>query len=111
MRAYAIAMFVHVLGIIALFGGFAMQHRAGARLRQAARHDEARPWAELLVATRTMVPSGAVMLLASGGYLAATRFPGMPPWLAVAAVVVLCIGVAALAVVSPREAALGGAVT
>jgi hypothetical protein len=110
MRLYAVAMFVHVLGIIAVFGGFAMQHRAGSRLRHAARYDEARPWAELLAATRTMVPSGAGMLLASGGYLSARLWPNPPAWLVVAIVAVVFIGVAALAVVGPRFRAIGSSV-
>jgi hypothetical protein len=100
-RVYAVTMFVHVLGVIALFGAFVLQHRLIARLRQVARYEEARPWADLLVALRSMMPSGVVMLLASGAYLAGRLSPRPPSWVAVAAAAVLFIGVVALAVVNP----------
>jgi hypothetical protein len=92
-----------------VFAGFATQHRAGSRLRQATRYDEARPWAELLVATRSMVPSGALMLLASGGYLTARMWPNPPAWIVVAIVSVLFVGTAALTV-WPRFSAISKAV-
>jgi hypothetical protein len=98
VRTHAIAMLVHVLGLIAVFAGFAIQHRAGARLRKTTRYEEARLWAELLLATRAMVPSGAVMLLVSGGYLSRAMWPNLPAWLVVAIASVLFIGVMALAV-------------
>jgi hypothetical protein len=98
MRAHAIAMLVHVLGLIAVFAGFAIQHRAGARLRKTRRYEEARLWAELLLATRAMVPSGAAMLLVSGGYLSRAMWPNLPAWLVVAIASVLFIGVMSLAV-------------
>jgi hypothetical protein len=98
MYGYAIALTIHVLGIIALFGGFAFQHRALARLRTTTSAAQARSWAELLFATRAMIPSGAVMLLASGGYLAATRWPNPPAWIPVAAVTMVLIGAVGIAV-------------
>jgi hypothetical protein len=101
MRAYAVTMFVHVLGIIALFGAFVLHHRAIGRLRRAARREEARPWAELLVEIRAMLPAGAAMLLASGGYLAARLTAPTEAWIMVAATTVLLIGAVSLAVVNP----------
>jgi uncharacterized membrane protein len=107
MRLYAITMFVHILGVIAMFGGFAMQQRAGGRLRQASSPTDARPWSELLMMTRPMVPSGAVMLLLTGGYLAYRMGGSQPPaWVMVAAITVLWIGLAALVIVNPRLAAI-----
>src|ERR1041384_3816274 len=94
MRAYAVALTVHMLGLIAIFAGFAMQHRAAQRLRQAAGSDAARPWAELLFVTRAMLPSGAVLLLASGAYMGSVRFPTTPaPWMLVAVAVVLYLAI------------------
>jgi predicted integral membrane protein DUF2269 len=112
MRLYGVTMFVHVLGVIALFGGFAMQQRAGARLRAAGRYDEARPWSAVLDLTRPMVPSGAIMLLATGAVLAARLAPGAPPpvWVPVAAVTVLAVGLLGWLVVNRRIAAIAGAV-
>ena len=101
MRLYAVAMFVHILGVIALFGSFVIVHRVPPRLRGATRYDAARPLAELLFTMRLAMPSGAIMLLASGGYLA-YRLGGQPPaWVLVAAAAVLLIGLAGFAVVVP----------
>jgi hypothetical protein len=111
MRFYSIAMLVHVLGLIAVFAGFAIQHRAAARLRRAVRYDEARLWAELLTATRSMVPSGVLMLLLSGGYLLTPQWPHLRASSIVAIVAVLFIAVAALAVVNPGFAAINRSVS
>ena len=107
MRLYAITMFIHILGVIALFGGFAMQQRAGGRLRDAVDTSSARPWSEVLTMTRPIVPSGAVMLLGTGAYLS-FRMSGAHPavWVMVAAVTVTCIGIAAIAIVIPGFAAI-----
>ncbi len=109
MRAYAIAMTVHVLGIVALFGGFAILHRAGARLRAATRIEDARPWAELLATARAMVPSGVVMQLLSGGYLGARAgmWQSRAAWLEVSATTLILVGLVILLVALPR---LGAAI-
>jgi hypothetical protein len=108
MRGYAVAMFVHILGLVAVFGGFILQHRAAARLRAAVSQGEGHPWAELLVASRTMVPSGAAMLLLSGAYLSRSLWSDFPAWILVALVAVLFIGIAGL-VFGQRFAALATA--
>jgi hypothetical protein len=101
MRWYSIAMMVHMLGLIAVFAGFAMQHRAGARLRNSRTYADARPWSDLLFVSRPMVPSGAIMLLLSGGYLATPLWQDPPAWLIVSAIAVCVIAATAL-VVNPR---------
>jgi hypothetical protein len=100
MRLYAVAMTVHVLGIVALFGAFVLLHRVGPPLRRAARYEEARPWAAVLHDMRLAMPSGAAMLLLSGGYLAARLGPRPPVWVLVAMGRVLFIGAVSLAVVT-----------
>jgi len=110
MRLYGITMFVHILGVIALFGGFAMQQRAGVRLRAATRAEQALSWAAVLDMTRPMVPSGAVMLLVTGAVLVSRLGPGAPPvWVPVAAVTVLGVGLAAWLVVNRGIGAIAGA--
>src|SRR5262249_51953643 len=84
MRLFAVALTIHILGLIAVFTGLAIQHRAASRLRRSTRHEEAMPWAELLAATRPMIPSGAVMLLITGGYMTAVRWGVHAPWAIVA---------------------------
>ena len=111
MRWYAVTMFVHVLGVIATFGGFAMQQRSGGRLRSATQTGEARFWSDVLRMTRSMVPSGAVMLLVTGAYLSYRMSGSHPPaWVIVAAVAVAGIGAAALTLVNPGFDAIARAV-
>ena len=102
MRLYAITMFIHILGVIALFGGFAMMQRFGAQLRRASTTGEARRWTELFGFTRGMLPGGAVMLLVTGAYLSFRLTGGIPdPWVMVAATTVLLIAIVVIAVVFP----------
>lgn len=109
MRLYAIAMTIHILGLIALFGGFAMQQRAGALIRKAGSFADARPWSLLLTATRPMVPSGVVMLLLSGGYLAARAWKEPPTWVMVAVLTVLFVITVTLAVTNRGYGAIARA--
>jgi hypothetical protein len=111
MRLTAITLFVHILGVIAIFGGFSMQQRAGGRLRRATRYDDARTWAEMLMMSRSMVPAGAVMVLVTGAYLATRLGPRPPTWVIVAALTALFIGTVALAVVNRGITAIGKSVS
>ncbi len=61
MTLYTVALFIHFLGLIALFAGFAIYQRAGMRLRNANALVEARIWLDLLMTTRGMFMGGAVM--------------------------------------------------
>jgi len=91
MGWYEIAKVVHFMGLIALFGFFVVWSRAGRKLRAAATANEARTWLTLLDMTRPMLPSGAVMLAASGIAMAALRWRGAHPFVAVGLVAVLLI--------------------
>jgi hypothetical protein len=111
MRLYGLTLFVHILGVIAIFAGFSMQQRAGSRLRRARTRAEAHPWAEVLDMTRVMPPSGAVMVLITGAYLS-TRFsaPRPPMWIIVAVVAALLIGIVAFTIESRDFQAIARAV-
>ena len=111
MRLFGIALFVHILGVIAIFAGFSMQQRAGARLRGSTRYEEARPWAEVLMMTRSMVPAGAAMVLVTGLYLT-TKFGRRPPvWVPAAMLAALFIGIVALTIVNRGFARIAKAVS
>ena len=111
MRLQAIALFVHILGVIATFSGLSMQQRAGSRLRKATTYAEARPWSDVLAMTRPMVPSGAVMLVLTGAYLTTqVATPRPPVWIVVAIVAVVVMGILALAVVNRGFGAIAAGV-
>src|SRR5206468_12567736 len=89
MNAYAIAMFVHMIGLIALFGGLVIIHHGGVRLRAAGTWQEARTWLDLLRPTRNMFIAGAVFLLGSGMFMARAQWTMRMPWIVVGMIVVL----------------------
>jgi hypothetical protein len=80
MHWYELAKVLHFLGLIALFGFFVLWPRAGVKLRASASLTEARSWLGLLEVARPMLPSGVVMLAASGVAMAALRWRGPYPF-------------------------------
>jgi hypothetical protein len=71
MPWYDLVLTVHFLGVIALFGFFILQARAGTRLRAATDPADVEPWVTFLWAVRPMLSGGAGLLLGSGIVLAA----------------------------------------
>jgi hypothetical protein len=94
MGWYELAKVLHFLGLIALFGFFVLWPRAGGRLRASASRSEARSWLGLLEVARPMLPSGIVMLLASGVAMAALRWRGPYPFATVGLVTATVIWLA-----------------
>lgn len=93
MRAYDVALFIHLLGVITLFLALGIVQRAGIRLRAAATVEHARLWLELLRTSGPMFPSAAVLLLVTGLYMTAGSWSFSTPWVAVslAGLVVLAL--------------------
>jgi len=93
MGWYELAKVVHFMGLIALFGFFVIQARAGERLRAARTLGEARTWLGMLDGARGMLPGGAVMFIVSGAAMAALRWRGPYPFMAVGFVTLVLIWV------------------
>jgi hypothetical protein len=69
MSAYSIALFLHLVGVLALFAGIALEQTALRRLRSAVALAQVREWMTLLRGLRRIdAPAGLTVLL-SGGYL------------------------------------------
>jgi hypothetical protein len=96
MPWYELAKVVHFLGLIALFGFFVIYSRAGPRLREATEVQEVLVWLGLLERAQPMLPGGAAMLLLSGLAMAALRWRGPYPFVAVGLAAVLIIWVGAI---------------
>ena len=84
MTAYDLALFIHMAGLISMFGGFAIHVRAGARLRAATDLAQARSWLELLESSAKMFPAGTMLLLFSGLYMTSSRWTATKPWIVAA---------------------------
>jgi hypothetical protein len=102
MQIYSIALFLHFLGLITLFGAFAIYLRTGARLRAATAMEEAHSCLGLLESTNPMFPAGLMLLLASGVVMLITRWRSAQPWIVVGLVGLVAI-TAIGGVVSSRQ--------
>jgi len=93
---YLIAFFVHLVGIVNLFGGFILLNQAGVLYRRAATWEATRSFLTMLQFAPGMLIGGAIILLISGAYMAATRWGMGAPWVTagvMAAVLALGIGI------------------
>src|SRR5262245_49914491 len=89
-----------MVGIVNLFGGFILFNQAGVMYRRAATWDAARSFLTMLQIAPGMMIAGAVILLASGAYMGATRWGMGAPWVTVgmaAALTALAIAIFVLA--------------
>ena len=102
MHAYDIALFVHMLGLITLFGAFVISVRAGARLRRATTIEQVRTWLGLLESTGPMFPAGLGLLLLSGVYMTVNTWRSMHPWIMIPLVGVILLGALGNGVVGRR---------
>jgi len=89
MNREGIILFIHILGVVALFGGLVLIQNTGRRLRSARTWSEARTWLSLLRQVPAMFIGGGVMLLATGLELAREQWGFTTPWVVVAVITVL----------------------
>lgn len=92
MPWYELTKVVHFLGLIALFGAFAIYARAGGYLRSATTLAGVRGSLVWLDATRPMLNGGAGMVLVSGLAMASLRWRAPVPFVAVGLITLLLIG-------------------
>jgi hypothetical protein len=110
MRAYDVALFIHLLGAITLFVAFGIIQRGGARVRQAQTLDHVRLWLDLLRTTAPMFPAAFVMILGAGLYMTADVWTFTTAWVLVSLVAVAVMVVVGAAVVGRGLNRMGAAV-
>lgn len=71
MSAYSIALFVHLVGVLALFASIGLEQTGLRQLRNARSHAQVHEWMTLLRGRRRIDGPAALTLLVSGGYLTA----------------------------------------
>jgi hypothetical protein len=113
MSLYSIAVFLHIVGALGIFAAIGIEWTGLTNLRRAAGTTQVREWFRLLAAPRTIGGPSALLILASGIYMSATRW-GPQAWILVALggmVVVAAVGgavggrrAAAIARALPAEA-------
>jgi len=70
MNPYALALFTHFLGLVALFVGYGLEWAASSLLRRAATADQARAWRRIYRLSLPVSGPGLLVLIISGGYMA-----------------------------------------
>ena len=109
--AYAVALFIHILGVVTLFISFGLMQRTATRIRLAPTIDEMKLWLGFMQTTRRMFPAALVLILASGLYMTEQAWSFDTPWIVVAIATVLLIGIVGALVVGRGFAAIGRAVS
>ena len=93
MNTYGIALFVHIVGLIALFSALVLLQRGVVRLRTASTWEEARVWLGMMRPVGGMFLFGTLDLLATGLYMARLQWTSDAPWVVVGEIVVVACAV------------------
>ena len=105
MTAYSIALFLHLVGVLALFAGIALEQTGLRQLRNARSLAQVRDWVTLLRGLRRIDAPAVLTILVSGGYLA-THGAGHHAWVAAGIVGMVAMAVLGVAVGRPRFLAI-----
>jgi len=105
MSGYSIALVLHLVGVLTLFGGIAIEQTALRRLRTARSHGQVREWLTLLRGLRRIDAPAGLTILASGGYLA-THGAGHHAWVAAGIVGMVLMAVLGAVIGRPRFLAI-----
>jgi hypothetical protein len=105
MSAYSIALFLHLVGVLALFAGIGLEQTGLRQLRNAVSLAQVREWMTLLRGLRRLDAPAGLTVLASGGYLA-THGAGHHAWVAAGIVGMVLMAVLGAAVGRPRLLAI-----
>lgn len=107
MSGNNLALFVHLLGVVTLFGGITIIQLGGARLRGASTIEEVRLWLGLVRVTGGMFPAALLLLLATGLYLTSEAWTFETPWVAVSIAGLLILPLLGRGVLGRQMAAIG----
>jgi hypothetical protein len=105
VSAHSIALFLHVVGVLALFAGIGLEQTGLRRLRHAVSAAQAREWATLLRGQRRIDAPAGLAILVTGGYLAETG-AGHHAWVAIGILGLVTMAILGMAVSRPRVAAI-----
>lgn len=81
MTAYALTLFTHFLGLIALFVGYGLEWAASSLLRRSTTSDQARSWLRIYRLSLPISGPGLLILILSGGYLASVTGSMRQGWI------------------------------
>jgi hypothetical protein len=105
MSAYSIALFLHLVGVLGLFAGIALEQTGLRQLRNAPSLAQVREWVTLLRGLRRIDGPAGLTVLVSGGYLA-THGAGHHAWVAAGIIGMVLMAVLGVVVGRPRFLAI-----
>lgn len=109
MNSYNVALFVHVLGVVALFVAIGMQQWGGAQVRGAATLEHLRLWLRLVNRSQSLYGPAIAGLLLGGLFMAGKAWSFTTPWIVVALVGLAAMIVLGILLVGRRFAAIEAA--
>ena len=108
MSPYSIALFLHLVGVLALFAGITLEQTGLRQLRNARSLAQVREWVTVLRGLRRIDGPAGLTVLVSGGYLA-THGAGHHAWVAAGIIGMVLMAVLGVAVGRPRFLAIAKA--
>jgi len=107
MTVYSLTLFIHFLGLVALFVGYGLEWAASSLLRRSATSDHARSWLRIYKLSLPISGPGLLVLILSGSYLASATGAMRQPWVSVSLLgIVFALGIGFVFIL-PRTRALG----
>jgi len=110
MSAYSIALFLHLVGVLALFAGIGLEQIGLRQLRNARSVAQVREWMTLMRGRRRIDGPAALAILVSGGYMMG-HGAGHHAWVAAGIAGMVAMAVLGAGVGRPRFVAIGRAIS
>jgi len=106
MTPYAIALFAHFVGMVALFVGYGLEWTASSRLRRSTTSGQARTWLGVYKLSLPISGPGLLLLILTGGYLASVTGGMRQGWISASLLgIVFALGIG-FVFVMPKTRAL-----
>jgi hypothetical protein len=102
MSLYSLMLFIHVSGAICLFIGFGTWFLGITAIARAARVEQVRTIADLLLMVRLVVPASALLVIIAGLTMTVTAWGIQTGWIAVALGSLIIIGPVGTWVIDPK---------
>jgi hypothetical protein len=107
MSLYTSMLFIHVSGAVCLFIGMGIWLFGSAAIASAARVEQVRAVADLMLMVRNVVPASALLVIVAGGIMTRTAWGFQTGWIAVALGSLVVIGPIGTWVIDPKVRTIG----
>jgi hypothetical protein len=106
MSDYAIALFLHIVGVMGFSAALGLEWAGLWQIRSAKAPEQVRPWMGVLKSTRKVGFASMLTTVISGLYMMATAW-GAVPWLIATVGALVLVIVLSLVLTGPRMVAIG----